>query len=172
MRFTLTMIGICLLVIVRMFVELASPVRAADIPYSERIREHPDYIRCGDPCVVHSNPGGVVGVFLLAGHQAGTEKHRGVVIDGDCFSSCTLFAQAARPNVCVTRKTVMGFHMAKDPNGMEYPLPAYSDIRTWIMDRGGEPPNAGGIFLVMRWPETNKFWPECAITFAQRWGDR
>ena len=72
-----------------------------------------------------------------------------VVIDGPCFSACTLVLTIIpRNRICVTRRAVFGFHAARavDEFGREYPAPdvtravaaAYpAPIRKWIRLHGG-----------------------------------
>ncbi len=77
-----------------------------------------------------------------------------VVIDGPCFSACTLVLDIVpRSRICVTRRAVLGFHAAElvDQYGHEYPAAeetrvvaaAYpAPIRNWIRRHGG----------LTRWP--------------------
>jgi hypothetical protein len=74
-----------------------------------------------------------------------------VVIDGPCFSACTLVLVAIpRSRICVTRRAILGFHAAKvvDLNGEQYPTEAKqatrlfaasypAPIREWINRHGG-----------------------------------
>jgi hypothetical protein len=74
-----------------------------------------------------------------------------IVIDGPCFSACTLVLVAVpRERICVTRRAILGFHAAKvvDLNGEEYPTEARqatrvfaasypAPIRVWINRHGG-----------------------------------
>jgi hypothetical protein len=72
-----------------------------------------------------------------------------VVIDGPCFSACTLVLDIVpRSRICVTPRAVLGFHAAKliDQLGEEFPAPratrivadAYpAPIRHWIDRHGG-----------------------------------
>jgi len=97
---------------------------------------------------IEGSPGGEVDSFLdffAAVRQSGER----VVIDGPCFSACTLVLGAVpRSRICVTSRAVLGFHAAKyvDEYGGEYPAPdatrvmnaAYpSTIRGWIRRHGG-----------------------------------
>jgi hypothetical protein len=71
------------------------------------------------------------------------------VIDGPCFSACTLvLIIIPKSRICVTQRAVFGFHAAKaiDQYGREYPAPvatrvvaaAYpAPIRNWIRRHGG-----------------------------------
>ena len=95
-----------------------------------------------------SSPGGQVGTFLdlFEGIRQTGER---VVIDGPCFSACTLVL-AAIPNdhICVTRRAVLGFHGARsvdrrgrfhaEPEASSAVLDAYPEpVRAWIRKRGG-----------------------------------
>ncbi len=74
-----------------------------------------------------------------------------IVIDGPCFSACTLVLVAIpRDRLCVTRRAILGFHAARvvDLNGEEYPTEAQqatrvfaasypAPIRAWINQHGG-----------------------------------
>lgn len=74
-----------------------------------------------------------------------------IIIDGPCFSACTLVLVAVpRNRICVTRRAILGFHAAKvvDLNGEEYPTEAQqatrvfaasypAPIRAWINQHGG-----------------------------------
>ena len=72
-----------------------------------------------------------------------------IVIDGPCFSACTLVLTTI-PNsrICVTRKAVLGFHAARlvDDRGREYAAPNATreiagtypaGVRNWIARHGG-----------------------------------
>jgi hypothetical protein len=74
-----------------------------------------------------------------------------IVIDGPCFSACTLvFIAIPRSRICVTKRAILGFHAAKvvDQNGEQYPAEAEratrvvaasypAPIRDWIGRHGG-----------------------------------
>jgi hypothetical protein len=74
-----------------------------------------------------------------------------IVIDGPCFSACTLvFVTIPRNRICVTKRAILGFHAARvvDQNGEQYPAEAAratrvvaasypAPIRDWIGRHGG-----------------------------------
>jgi len=72
-----------------------------------------------------------------------------VVIDGPCFSACTLALSLLPHNrICVTRRAILGFHAARmvDLLGNQYPAPEATrvvaetypaPIRQWIRRHGG-----------------------------------
>ena len=95
-----------------------------------------------------ASPGGAVGPYLEL-FQAVRESGERVVIDGPCYSACTLVLSIVpRRRICVTRRAVLGFHAARwlDPYGRTAPAPEASAIvlnaypravRNWIRRRGG-----------------------------------
>jgi hypothetical protein len=74
-----------------------------------------------------------------------------VIIDGPCFSACTLVViTIPRSLICVTKRAIFGFHAARvvDQNGEQYPAEAEratrvvaasypAPIRDWIGRHGG-----------------------------------
>src|ERR1044071_8957875 len=95
-----------------------------------------------------ASPGGQVGPFLDLFDRVRASGER-VVIDGPCFSACTLVLSAV-PNerICVTRRAVLGFHAARsmdargrlyaEPEASALVLQAYpSPVRGWIRRHGG-----------------------------------
>ena len=94
------------------------------------------------------NPGGEAISFLEYFELLRRSGER-VVIDGPCFSACTLVLDIVpRSRICVTRRAVLGFHAARlvDQYGDEFPAleatrvvaDAYpAPIRKWIRRHGG-----------------------------------
>lgn len=92
--------------------------------------------------------GGQLGAYIQR-HQAMRQSGERVVIDGPCFSACTMVLGAIpRNRICVTSRAVLGFHAAYhlDPSGGQvtsrgatllmmnhYP----QQVRKWIARRGG-----------------------------------
>jgi hypothetical protein len=98
---------------------------------------------------IEGSTGGVVSNFLEL-FQVLRRSGQRVVIDGPCYSACTLvLSTIPRDRICVTRRAVLGFHAPKlvDGYGQEYPAPeattrvvtaAYpAAIRNWISRHGG-----------------------------------
>ena len=115
---------------------------------------------------IEGSPGGEVSNFLKFFALVRQSGER-VVIDGPCFSACTLVLSAVPGNrICVTRKAVLGFHAAKmvDEYGGEYPAPEATHvmaasypapIRSWIKRHGGltrSPIFLGGRALAAYYP--------------------
>jgi|SRR5579863_7311217 hypothetical protein len=97
---------------------------------------------------IEASPGGRATSFIEYFELLRRSGER-VVIDGPCFSACTLVLDILpRSRICVTRRAVLGFHAARlvDENGDEFPAPeatrvvadAYpAPIRKWIRRHGG-----------------------------------
>jgi ATP-dependent protease ClpP protease subunit len=116
-----------------------------------------------------ASPGGEVVSFLELFEVLRYSGER-VIIDGPCYSACTLvLSTISRNRICVTSKAVLGFHAPRvvDRYGREYEAgdatrlmtatyPAA--IRAWIERRGGlmERP----IFL--RGRELAALYPHCS----------
>jgi hypothetical protein len=94
------------------------------------------------------SPGGEVSTYLEL-IAAMRDSGQRIVIDGPCYSACTLIlSEIPAHRVCVTRRAVLGFHAARwvDGEGREYAAPdetrlvlaAYPPaVRAWIQRRGG-----------------------------------
>lgn len=101
--------------------------------------------------VIRNNPGG-----LIAEHVAEFSRIRDagqrVVIDGQCYSACTLvLGMIPRERLCVTNRARLGFHAAwaYAPDGSRVASPVGNsqlwdlyppEIRGWIVRRGGLTP--------------------------------
>ena len=116
-----------------------------------------------------SSPGGQVGTFLDLFETIRQTGER-VVIDGPCYSACTLVL-AAIPNdhICVTRRAVLGFHGARsvdkrgrfhaEPEASSAVLDAYPEpVRDWIRKRGG----LKSRLLLLRGQALTHIYPRCA----------
>jgi hypothetical protein len=91
------------------------------------------------------------------------------VIDGPCFSACTLVLSTV-PNerICVTRRALLGFHAARsidrrgriysEPEASQAVLEAYpAAVRNWISRRGG----LTSRLLLLRGRELAAIYPSC-----------
>ena len=97
---------------------------------------------------IEASPGGEATSFIHF-FETLRQSHERVVIDGPCYSACTLaLIIIPRSRICVTRRAVLGFHAAResDQYGREYPAPdltrvvaaAYPQpVRNWIRLHGG-----------------------------------
>lgn len=118
--------------------------------------------------VVAGNPGGSVDGFIAAARRI-KRGGGGLIIDGPCASACTLAADLARPNVCVTRRAVLQFHKwyRRDRHGVVRrgdPSSEYSaDIAGWVNSHGGFPGETveDASTLDMSAAEAARFFPAC-----------
>ena len=115
-----------------------------------------------------ASPGGEVGPFLELFEKVRQSGER-VVIDGPCYSACTLVLSSV-PNdrICVTRRAVLGFHAARsvdrrgriyrEPEASQAVLEAYpAPVRSWINRRGG----LTSRLLLLRGRELAAIYPRC-----------
>lgn len=126
---------------------------------------------------IFNNNGGDPILFLSSADEVKRKKLQ-VRIIGLCFSSCALFADKARPNVCVTKNASFGLHkmttltsqeISWTQNGVkdrvaftlksESDPPMSPDIAGWVEEHGGFP-SKGFLFLSGK-EELTKFWPLC-----------
>jgi hypothetical protein len=110
------------------------------------------FLICSSPALadvrIEASPGGEATSFLEYFEMLRESGER-VVIDGPCYSACTLvFDIVPRSRLCVTRRAVLGFHAARlvDEYGGQFAAPgatrvvteAYpAPIRNWIARHGG-----------------------------------
>jgi hypothetical protein len=96
-----------------------------------------------------SSSGGAVEDYLRIFAQLRRSGER-VIIDGPCFSACTLVLSTIPKNrICVTRRAVLGFHAARwvdprtgrtsrAPEATRLVTQSYpAGVRAWIKKRGG-----------------------------------
>jgi len=61
-----------------------------------------------------------------------------VVINGQCFSACSLYLSLPPEQVCATKRAVVGVHKATMPAGTDFLMARYpAAFRQWIESRGG-----------------------------------
>ena len=97
---------------------------------------------------IERDNGGQIGSYLQKFQQV-RDSGQGVVIDGPCFSACTLaLAVIPRSRICVTTNAVLGFHAAwttdtyghtvASPAGTRLLMESYpAQIKSWIARQGG-----------------------------------
>ena len=111
---------------------------------------------CGEPCRITFNGGGrVVDFEALA--IAATEEGRDVVIDGPCGSACALFADLARPRVCIMPAASFHFHRVSDGSVP----PDRPDIVAWVQRHGDFPTQASGRYTTMDFEAARDFFRPC-----------
>ena len=127
---------------------------------------------CGTRCVIRYNPGGAVHTFVAAALAVRAGEKRLVVIDGPCISACAVFADVARPKVCITDRAKFGFHKGRDfavqpRSGRKAVLrelgrrdpPHSRDIASWVQRNGGFPYEG---LSVMNSKQARQFWRRCS----------
>ena len=99
---------------------------------------------CGRICTVTDSPGGFIVSFLKAAQRIKRDDIT-LRIDGTCASACTIAADKARPNVCLTPRALLRFHngYGHDASGNVTrfdPTALYSgDLAVWVDRNGGFP---------------------------------
>jgi hypothetical protein len=114
------------------------------------------------------SPGGEAGAYVRL-FDAIERTGQRVVIDGPCYSACTLVLSVVPSDrICVTKRAVLGFHAARlvDERGRIYAAPEETrevaatypqPVRAWIDQHGGL--TAKPIFL--RGRELAALYPRC-----------
>jgi len=118
---------------------------------------------------IRSSLGGAVEDYLRFFSRVRQTGER-VIIDGPCFSACTLVLSTIPKNrICVTSRAVLGFHAARwvDPRtGRMSPAPEATRIvtrsypagvRAWIKKRGGLTPRV----IYLRGRELGSLYRRC-----------
>ncbi len=95
-----------------------------------------------------ASPGGPVVPYVKL-FEAVRDSGERVVIDGPCYSACTLVLSILPGDrICVTRRAVLGFHAARllddrgrfraEPRATQVVLETYPPaVQQWILRRGG-----------------------------------
>jgi hypothetical protein len=117
---------------------------------------------------IYSSPGGNVATYLAFFSEVKRSGER-VIIDGPCYSACTLvLSTVPRNRVCVTRRAVLGFHAPEvvDKNGHTFHSREVTQamaasyppsVRTWIRRHGGLRSN----FILLRGRELTALYRRC-----------
>jgi hypothetical protein len=116
---------------------------------------------------IGNDMGGPLGKYLLMFTRL-RDSGEMIVLDGNCFSACTLVTTIPKERICVTKRAVLGFHAGwvDDQTGKRvtseegtrllyelYP-PA---IRRWISNHGG----LGARTILLKGRELAAFYPLC-----------
>jgi hypothetical protein len=117
-----------------------------------------------------ASPGGEVGSYLELFAKVRQSGQR-VVIDGPCYSACTLvLSSIPRERICVTRRAVLGFHAPRwiDRRGKQYAASSGTvravadvypaDVRAWIDRHGG----LTGRPIFLRGSQLMAMYPRCS----------
>jgi hypothetical protein len=126
--------------------------------------------QCPIACRVRYSPGGWIDDFKKSALQLKADG-RTLIIDGQCISACTVAADLARPNVCITPRASFRFHrtyawdmatlcfLGRDDAYEDYS----ADIGGWIRAHGGFPGKTlhDDALLDMNAKEAAAFFPVC-----------
>jgi hypothetical protein len=116
---------------------------------------------------IRDDMGGSVGKYLMMFTRIRDSGER-VIIDGKCFSACTLVTIIPKERICVTPRAVLGFHAGwvDDQTGQRTPSAEGTRllfelypvaIRSWINDHGG----LNARTILMRADELKAFYAAC-----------
>lgn len=117
---------------------------------------------------ITSDPGGQLGPYIQK-LQSLRQSGQNVVIDGACFSACTMvLGLIPRERICVTARAKLGFHAAwrpgqagvqvSDQEGTDLLMSFYPQaVRDWIKRRGG----LSRQLVYLRGGELASMYPRC-----------
>ena len=116
---------------------------------------------------IQNDMGGSLGQYLLKFTRIRDSGDR-IIIDGNCFSACTLVTMIPKERICVTQRAVLGFHAGwiDDQTGTR-PTSAEGTstlfelypptIRNWITKHGGLTPR----MMLLKGRELRSFYSLC-----------
>jgi hypothetical protein len=118
--------------------------------------------------IIRRDPGGQIGHYLHAAQRMRDSGER-VIVDGACFSACTLLLAAMpRDRVCVTERAVLGYHAAWVPGANGEHVTSVSATRMMWDLYPGQVRRAlarrGGLsrkMIFMRGRELTSLYPRC-----------
>jgi len=111
----------------------------ASVRHGLLVKDPVEYaLGCSTPCIVGYSPGGYTAVFQAAGDAFRAGSHDAMIINGPCYSACTMAADRAWPNVCTTKHALFGYHQARLPRFIERLLggePIFIDAMDYYSER-------------------------------------
>lgn len=117
---------------------------------------------------IENDMGGPLGKYLLK-FAAIRDAGESVIIDGNCFSACTLVtAIIPKQRICITKRAVLGFHAGWVEDHMGRPVISAEGtrllyemypptIRSWIIKNGG----LSARTIILTGGELAAFYPAC-----------
>ena len=142
-----------------------------------------DVLGCkSDPCIIKFSPGGFVVKFEEAAQAIIEGARSRVIIDGDCYSACTLLLDRIENKGCLTvwarlyfhrgiTSSVRGYYIPPDGNiakstpllsfkrfDVDYHMPS---VTGWIKNIGGLPQD--GQFVEMPTTLAHSVWQTCEL---------
>jgi hypothetical protein len=119
--------------------------------------------------LIRASPGGDVARYLAL-FSLVKESGQRVIIDGPCFSACTLVLSIVPNNrICVTHRAILGFHAARELDDRTGRLSPATDatrviedtyppaVQAWIIRHGG----LSRRLLLLRGHELRAMFPLC-----------
>lgn len=117
---------------------------------------------CGTPCVINFSPGGYMTDFEIASIIINYWPDQMLLINGPCYSACTLLADLSFDKICITDNAEFYYHMATASLHWDFiPYGHSKYVLAWVAARGGFPPTVGGRTLRMDREEAGKHWRPC-----------
>ncbi|ODT77695.1 MAG: hypothetical protein ABS76_26545 [Pelagibacterium sp. SCN 64-44] len=123
---------------------------------------------CGTPCVISHNPGGELESFVITAEDM-VLTGRSLVINGDCYSACTILADLMRSQgmSCVTPNATFHIHQGTGtiisavfaPIVNRFEVPYSVGLNSLIERMGGQPKDG---WLVLTHDLLRLYFPECA----------
>jgi hypothetical protein len=116
---------------------------------------------------IQNDMGGSLGQYLLMFTRIRDSGER-IIIDGNCFSACTLVTIIPKERICVTQRAVLGFHAgwiddqmggrSTSTEGTNMLFELYPPtIRNWITNHGG----LGTRMMLLKGRELRSFYALC-----------
>jgi hypothetical protein len=116
---------------------------------------------------IQNDMGGSLGQYLLMFTRIRDSGER-IIIDGNCFSACTLVTIIPKERICVTQRAVLGFHagwiddqmggQSTSTEGTNMLFELYPPtIRNWITNHGG----LSSRMMLLKGRELRSFYSRC-----------
>jgi len=116
---------------------------------------------------IQNDMGGPLGQYLLMFTRIRDSGER-IIIDGNCFSACTLVTIIPKERICVTQRAVLGFHAgwiddqtggrSTSAEGTSMLFELYPpSIRSWITNHGG----LSTRMMLLKGRELRSFYSRC-----------
>ena len=112
------------------------------------------------------SPGGNLAQFRETAAELRKAKTP-IIVDGPCYSACTVLVDEDRAQVCITERAVFGYHQGTVVGWLSAQhgqtedrtqVPYSPDVAAWIEAHGGLPT---ADVLMMRYPDASGFYRAC-----------
>jgi hypothetical protein len=123
---------------------------------------------CGTPCVINLSDGGYNSDFEVAALIINYWPQQRLIINGPCYSSCTILADLSKNKTCITHNAEFHYHKGNSGAG-EFIGYGYSKFALrWVHDHGGFPSYVSGRTLRMDYGDASQHWRTCDALDWQR----